>query len=196
MTVIHPELQNFSAFEWISLSGLAEGFIQVSVEREKTLWNDGACEYRLIGHLHLNLRQRRRCLAQVRYTQPAQEVTLMDCLNEVEHMSARVKRLEEAILEVVKQAPQAMQELIRGLQALRGVAHISAVTIAAELGNTLCTERRNANTPIACSLADFIRSEPRGLASGLSIGCHLSRFCRQYSVSGSCFFRNRARRTK
>ena len=76
-----------------------------------------------------------RWLAQVRYTQPAQEVTRQDCRNEVEHMSARVKRLEEAILEVVKQAPQAMQELIRGLQALRGVAHIAAVTIAAELGN-------------------------------------------------------------
>lgn len=76
-----------------------------------------------------------RWLAQVRYAQPAQEVTRLDCMNEVEHMSLRVKRLEEAILEVVKQAPEAMQELIRGLQALRGVAHISAVTIAAELGN-------------------------------------------------------------
>jgi len=76
-----------------------------------------------------------RWLAQVRYSQPAQEVTLMDCLNEVEHMCARVKRLEEAILEVVKLAPRPMQEVIRGLQALRGVAHISAVTIAAELGN-------------------------------------------------------------
>jgi transposase len=72
---------------------------------------------------------------QIRYTRPAQEVTLMDCLNEVEHMSARVKRLEEAIFEVVKLAPQPMQEVIRGLQALRGVAHISAVTIASELGN-------------------------------------------------------------
>jgi transposase len=76
-----------------------------------------------------------RWLAQVRYTQPAQEVTRLDCMNEVEHMSARVKRLEEAILEVVKLAPQSMQELIRGLQALRGIAHISAVTIATELGN-------------------------------------------------------------
>ena len=76
-----------------------------------------------------------RWLAQVRYTQPAQEVARLDCMNEVEHMSARVKRLEEDILEVVKQAPQAMQELIRGLQALRGIAHISAVTIATELGN-------------------------------------------------------------
>ena len=76
-----------------------------------------------------------RWLAQVRYRQVAQEVTRLDCMNEVEHMSARVKRLEEAILEVVKQAPQAMQEVIRGLQTLRGVAHISAVTIASELGN-------------------------------------------------------------
>ena len=76
-----------------------------------------------------------RWLAQVRYTQPAQEVTRLDCMNEVEHMSMRVKRLEEAILEVVKLAPEPMQELIRGLQALRGVAHISAVTIASELGN-------------------------------------------------------------
>ena len=76
-----------------------------------------------------------RWLAQIRYAQPAQEVTRLDCMNEVEHMSARVKRLEEAILEAVKQAPQAMQEVIRGLQALRGIAHISAVTIATELGN-------------------------------------------------------------
>jgi transposase len=78
-----------------------------------------------------------RWLGQVRYTQPAQEVTRLDCMNEFEHMSARVKRLEAAILEIVKQAPQSMQELIRGLQALRGIAHISAVTIAAELGNDI-----------------------------------------------------------
>jgi len=76
-----------------------------------------------------------RWLAQVRYTQPAQEVTRLDCMNEVEHMAARVKRLEEAILEVMKLAPAPMREVIRGLQALRGVAHISAVTIAVELGN-------------------------------------------------------------
>ncbi len=76
-----------------------------------------------------------RWLAQVRYTQPAQEITRLDCMNEVEHMSARVKRLEEAILEVIQLAPAPMQEVIRGLQALRGVAHISAVTIAVELGN-------------------------------------------------------------
>jgi hypothetical protein len=60
---------------------------------------------------------------------------LEDCLHEVQHMDERVKRLEQVIVEVMKVAPQPMQELIRGLQALRGVAHISAVTIAVELGN-------------------------------------------------------------
>jgi len=36
---------------------------------------------------------------------------------------------------VVKLAPAPAQAVIQGLQTLRGVAHISAVTIAAELGN-------------------------------------------------------------
>jgi transposase len=74
-------------------------------------------------------------LQQIHYTQPAQEATLLDCLNEVQHMGERVKRLEQAIVDVVKLAPLRLQEVIRGLQTLRGVAHISAVTIAAELGN-------------------------------------------------------------
>jgi transposase len=71
----------------------------------------------------------------VRYTHPAREATLLDCLNEVEHMAARVTRLEKSIVEVIQLAPASMQEVVRGLQALRGIAHISAVTIAVELGN-------------------------------------------------------------
>jgi transposase len=71
----------------------------------------------------------------VRYTHPAREATLLDCLNEVEHMAARVTRLEKSIVEVIELAPAPMQEVVRGLQALRGIAHISAVTIAVELGN-------------------------------------------------------------
>ena len=74
-------------------------------------------------------------LQQVHYTHPAREATLLDCLNEVQHMEQRVKRLEQSILEVVKLAPAPVQAVIQGLQTLRGVAHISAVTIAAELGN-------------------------------------------------------------
>jgi len=71
---------------------------------------------------------------QLRYQQAAQEWTRLDLLHEVEHMAERVKRLEATIREAVKLAPAAMQEVIRGLQALRGIAEISAVTVVAELG--------------------------------------------------------------
>ena len=72
---------------------------------------------------------------QLRFPQVAQESTRLDYLHEVEHMGERVVRLEQAIVEAVKLAAPAVQEVVRGLQALRGIAQISAVTIAAELGN-------------------------------------------------------------
>jgi transposase len=72
---------------------------------------------------------------QLRFDQVAQESTRLDYLHEVEHMAERIKRLEQAIAEAVKLASPVLQEVICGLQALRGVAQISAVTIAAELGN-------------------------------------------------------------
>jgi transposase len=72
---------------------------------------------------------------QLRFKQVAQESTRLDCLHEVEHMAERVKRLEQAITGAVKLASSQLQEVIKGLQSLRGVAQISAVTIAAELGN-------------------------------------------------------------
>ena len=71
---------------------------------------------------------------QLRFEQVAQESTRLDYLHEAEHMEERVKRLEQAIAEAVKLASPAMQEVVKGLQALRGIAQISAVTIASELG--------------------------------------------------------------
>jgi transposase len=71
---------------------------------------------------------------QIRFSQMAQESTRLDYLHEVEHMGERVVRLEQAIAEAIKLASPQVQEVIRGLQALRGIAQISAVTIAAELG--------------------------------------------------------------
>ncbi len=72
---------------------------------------------------------------QVRFEQSAQQATLLDYLHEVDHMAARVKRLEQAITEAVKLASPQVQEVVKGLKALRGIAEISAVTIVAELGN-------------------------------------------------------------
>jgi transposase len=72
---------------------------------------------------------------QIRFSQVAQESTRLDYLTEVEHMGERVVRLEKAIEEAVKLASPEIQEVVKDLQALRGIAQISAVTIAAELGN-------------------------------------------------------------
>ena len=72
---------------------------------------------------------------QIRFEQSAQQATLVDYLHEVDHMAERVKRLEQAIAEAVKLASPAVREVVKGLQALRGIAEISAVTIMAELGN-------------------------------------------------------------
>jgi transposase len=72
---------------------------------------------------------------QLRFAQIAQESTRLDYLHEVDHMGERVVRLEQAIAEAVQLASPAIQEVVKGLQALRGMAQISAVTIAAELGN-------------------------------------------------------------
>ena len=71
---------------------------------------------------------------QLRFEHPAQESTRLDYLHEVEHMAERVLRLEQAISDAIKLATPEMQEVIRGLQALRGIAEISAVTIVSELG--------------------------------------------------------------
>jgi transposase len=71
---------------------------------------------------------------QLRFQQAAQESTRLDYLHEVEHMGERVKRLEQDIAEAVKLASPAVQEAVKDLQALRGIAQISAVTIASELG--------------------------------------------------------------
>jgi len=74
-------------------------------------------------------------IKQIRFAQMAQEATKLDHLTEVEHMGERVARLEKVIEEAAKLASPEIQEVVKDLQALRGIAPISAVTIAAELGN-------------------------------------------------------------
>ena len=64
----------------------------------------------------------------------AQEVTLLDYLHEVEHVADRIARLEKALNDAVKAAPERMRHVIEALQALRGIAQVSAATIVAEVG--------------------------------------------------------------
>ena len=65
---------------------------------------------------------------------PAQEETLLDYITEVEHARDRILRLERAIDEAIERVPDRMRAVIAGLQALRGIATISAATIVAEVG--------------------------------------------------------------
>ena len=65
----------------------------------------------------------------------AQQATFVDYLSEVDHATERIKRLELAIDEAVAQAAPTVKAVIEGLQALRGVAKLTATTIAVEIGS-------------------------------------------------------------
>lgn len=64
----------------------------------------------------------------------ALEATRLDYVTEVDHVRERIVRLEKAIDEAVERAPAQMRAVVEALQALRGVAKVSAATIVAELG--------------------------------------------------------------
>ena len=70
----------------------------------------------------------------LRFEHQAHEATVLDYMTEVEHARDRIERLEHAIDAAVEVAPAVMRAVVDALQALRGVAKISAVTIVAELG--------------------------------------------------------------
>jgi transposase len=74
-------------------------------------------------------------LSTVRFEYAAQEATLLDYRTEVERAADRIERLEKAIDEAVQDAPAQMKAVIEALQALRGVAKITATTLVTEVGN-------------------------------------------------------------
>jgi transposase len=71
----------------------------------------------------------------VKFEYAAQEATLLDYRTEVERAADRIERLEKAIDEAVEDAPAQMKAVIDALQALRGVAKVTATTLVTEIGN-------------------------------------------------------------
>jgi transposase len=63
-----------------------------------------------------------------------QNTTLLELVLEVDHQSQRVERLEGAIDRAINDAPKQLRALVDALQALRGVAKMTAVTLATEFG--------------------------------------------------------------
>ncbi|MBC8165474.1 MAG: IS110 family transposase [Bryobacteraceae bacterium] len=71
----------------------------------------------------------------VHFDQPALESTYLDYVHEVHHMGERIQRLEKAIDAAIEQAPEQIRSVVAALQALRGVAQMTAVTVVAEVGS-------------------------------------------------------------
>lgn len=59
---------------------------------------------------------------------------MLDYLHEVEHAAERIVRLERSIEAAVERTPENLRAVIGGLQCLRGIAKLSAVTLVSGLG--------------------------------------------------------------
>jgi transposase len=70
-----------------------------------------------------------------------QNTTLLDYIMEVDHQAQRIERIEGAIDRAVAEAPIELQAIVGALQALRGVAKVTAVTLATEFGTFSRFER-------------------------------------------------------
>jgi transposase len=68
-----------------------------------------------------------------KFEQPAQQIVLVDYLKMVEDLGERVERLTEAMETEVEKT--ALAPLCKSLQAFRGISVVSAVTVAAEVGD-------------------------------------------------------------
>lgn len=92
------------------------------------------------------LRQGRRCTARSwtvthmewarrqKFEIAAQQAAYLDYVTEVDHAQERIKRLDTALDDAIEAAPESMRAVIAALQALRGVAKVTAVTVVAEVG--------------------------------------------------------------
>jgi len=68
-----------------------------------------------------------------KFAYPAQQRVLEDYLKTVEDLAERVARLTQSVAELVEET--VLAPLVKALQAFRGISTVSAVTIAAEVGD-------------------------------------------------------------
>jgi len=82
-----------------------------------------------------------RWVRSVHLEHAAQNQTLLDYIAEVEHQGLRIERLDKSIDDAIEHAPSHLRAVIEALQSLRGVAKITAVTLAVEVGTFRRFER-------------------------------------------------------
>jgi transposase len=76
----------------------------------------------------------RRWLQTLQFDDVALAATFTDYSYEVDAQGQRVQRLDKALDSAIENAPESMRTLVDALQTLRGVAKLTATTIAVELG--------------------------------------------------------------
>jgi transposase len=74
-----------------------------------------------------------RYLAKVVCPTPAQQIVFQESLRAVTEQTERVRRLEDELVEIA--ATWRVRSIVDAFQAMRGVQHHTAVTLAAELGD-------------------------------------------------------------
>jgi transposase len=86
---------------------------------------------------------------------PAQQCVLREHIAEVDHQTARVKRLEQALTAQLPKLPEPMQQVLGALVCLHGVAELTAVTVVVETGDL----SRFQKAPQLFSYAGLVPSE-------------------------------------
>jgi transposase len=71
----------------------------------------------------------------VRFEQPALQAAFLDYVHEVERAAERIQRLDQSLEGAIGSAPPQMQQVVRALQALRGVGKLVAASLVAEIGS-------------------------------------------------------------
>jgi transposase len=86
---------------------------------------------------------------------PEQNTTLLELILEVVHQSQNVERFDGAIDRTVATAPEQLRAIVAALQALRGMAQETAVTLATEFGSLVRFE----SAPQAMGYTGLVASE-------------------------------------
>jgi transposase len=80
-----------------------------------------------------------RWLRGLTFEHAARQATMVDYLGELDHMAERILRLEQAIDDAVKTAPETLRAVIDGLQALRGIAKLTGRRLPSRSATSLAS---------------------------------------------------------
>lgn len=92
---------------------------------------------------------------QVHFEIAALEATFLDYVQQVRHQAERITELEKAMDAAITAAPAQIRAVVEALQALRGVAKLTAMTIVAEVGSF----SRFENAPALMGYSGMVSSE-------------------------------------